>query len=104
MSKGRITYARAAALHKKFMGFVPDRVQVVETTDGRSLVRLGNAAEIKYISEKDLGKGRKARGYVHRFTRGTRLYAREIKIGNRRAASLVILGAKLRLTKRGIEG
>lgn len=103
-----MNYARAAAMFKKFNGFAPSRVAVSDVQFGKgektSMVFLGKAAEIKYLSEKDIGKGRKKRGYVHRFGRTARLWATEIRENGRKRVALCVLGGGLKVTRRGIEG
>jgi hypothetical protein len=102
-----MNYDRAAAMFKRFNGYAPRRVKCtdVKLADGQTsaMVFLGKAAEIKYVSDKDLGRGRKQRGYVHRFGRKATLWATEVRENGKKCTALVVRDG-IKITSKGIEG
>lgn len=89
--------AQACALHQRFFGRAPDRLErarVEAAPPPRVLVELGALRALVYRAARD----GQARNYVHFFERPPRLLADAC--GRR----LFIDGGRFRVTRQGIEG
>ena len=89
----------AASRYQKFHGHAPRRIRTVEIRPLREIICLGKACEIVYASDKENGGGDgRARKFVHKFGKNTRLYT------SPEGDLLLIAGKGMRVTSRGIVG
>ena len=94
-----LTPKREITKYREFHGKGPVRIYQRKFNYPEKLIFLGYAHKIEYISNKLNGGGDgKTATYVHKFTRGTKLYMDE-KMGKQ----LYIVGAKLQVTDEGIK-
>jgi hypothetical protein len=103
-----MNFSEAAILFRSFNGYTPRRVKVSDVKVGSgktaAMVCLGRADHIGYVSDKDMGQGRKKSGYKHVFGKGATLWATRVRENGKAKTALWILSPKLKITKRGIEG
>jgi hypothetical protein len=85
-------------VYEEFHGHTPRKVTSINFHNPQKLVYLGKAVSIVYECDKENGGGDgQLWEYEHKFSKTTHLYTDET------AKQLFILGAKLKVTDRGIE-
>lgn len=96
---GQSAQRKEVKKYSEFHGKGPTKIYQKKINIPEKLIFLGYAHKIEYISNKLNGGGDgKTAIYVHKFTRGTKLFADE-KMGGQ----LYIMGKTLKVTDRGIE-
>lgn len=90
---------KAESLYKRFTDFEPDKYALVtiKRPTQEKFRNIGRVKTIAYKSDKWTGK---AKGYIHTFKKPPSIWSNEDGAGN----LLKIMGPKMRLTIRGIEG
>jgi hypothetical protein len=91
--------ASPVSSYKRFHGRKPRNVSTRKFHDPKTLIRLGRALKIEYVSNKFNGGGDgKNAIYVHTFKPGATLYMDE-----KNGGQLYILGSRIKVTDAGIE-